>query len=73
MILIKEAEKLTFKQMLTVTAPQAMEALLKDATNRWMSKACLAQNQALLLDKDRLTFDKSLAINPATPVLDGNP
>lgn len=50
-----------------------MEALLRDATNRWMSNAHLIQYQALLLGKDRLTFDKSLAINPATLQTDDDP
>lgn len=55
-----------------MTAPHAVEALLRDATNHWMSNARLTQYQALLLDKDRLTFSKSLAINPATLLLDSN-
>lgn len=49
-----------------------MEILLREATNPWMSNACQTQYQCLLLDKDRLTFNKSLAINPATLLPDDN-
>lgn len=49
-----------------------MEILLREATNQWMSNACQIQYQCLLLDKDRLTFNKSLAINPATLLPDDN-
>lgn len=48
-------------------------ALLGDATNQWMTDAHLTQYQALPLDKDRLTFDKSLAINPTTLLLGDDP
>lgn len=47
-----------------------MGALLGDATNQWMTDA---QYQALPLDKDRLTFNKSLAINPTILLLDDDP
>ena len=46
-----------------------METLLRDATNWQMLNAHLTQYQALYLDKDRLTFDNSLAINPTTLLL----
>lgn len=48
---------------LTVTAPHSVKALLRDATNWWISNVPLTQHQALPLDKDKLTFNKSLAIN----------
>jgi hypothetical protein len=36
-------------------------------------KCHLTQYQALPLDKDRLTFDKALAINPTTLLLHDDP
>lgn len=38
----------------------------------WISSASLTQYQAFLLDKDSLTFDKSLAINPDSLLLDSD-
>ncbi|KAL6084161.1 hypothetical protein STEG23_038315, partial [Scotinomys teguina] len=72
-ILVKGPEKLMLGQILTVTATHTVEALLRDATNQWMSNACLTQYQVRLLDKNKLTFDKCLAINPTTLLLDEDP
>lgn len=54
-------------------APHPTKTLLRDATNCWMSNAHLTQYQALHLDKDRLTFDKCMTINPTTLFLDNYP
>lgn len=53
--------------------PHPTKTLLRDATNCWMSNAHLTQYQALHLDKDRLTFDECMTINPATLFLDNYP
>lgn len=50
-----------------------MQQSPRGETHWWLSCAHLTQYQALLLDKDRLTFNESLAINPATLLLDGDP
>lgn len=54
-------------------APHPTKTLLRDATNCRMSNARLTQYQALHLDKDRLTFDKCMTINPTTLFLDNYP
>lgn len=50
-----------------------MENRRRDARNSQILNAHLYQYQALLLNNNRLTFDKSLAINPTTLILDNDP
>lgn len=38
-ILVREADKLMLGQILIVTAPHIVEALVRDATNWWISDA----------------------------------
>lgn len=65
-LLVKETDKLTFGQDLTVTAAHGIEALLRGAPSRWLSNARLTQYQALLLDHPRLKFKTETTLNPAT-------
>lgn len=53
-------------QDLCFSAPHAVEALLRDASGRWMSNTRLTQYQTLLLDQPRLRFLKTTHLNPAT-------
>lgn len=64
-LLVKNMDKLTLGQELVLTTPQAIEALLRGALERWMSNARFTQFQALLLNQCCIWFHKSLAINPA--------
>lgn len=59
--------------ILTITVLHTVETLLRDATNQLVSNAHLIHYQSLLLDNYRMTFGKSLAINPATLLLKDYP
>ncbi|NP_598371.2 pol polyprotein fragment [Moloney murine sarcoma virus] len=65
-VLTKDAGKLTMGQPLVILAPHAVEALVKQPPDRWLSNARMTHYQALLLDTDRVQFRPVVALNPAT-------
>lgn len=65
-VLIKDAGKLTLGQPLTILVPHAVEALVRQPLNRWLSNARMTHYQSLLLDADRVQFRPIVALNPAT-------
>ncbi|KAL6091003.1 hypothetical protein STEG23_007381 [Scotinomys teguina] len=65
-VLVKDAGKLTLGQPLTVLASHAVEALVRQPPDRWLSNARMTHYQALLLDSDRVTFGAPVSLNPAT-------
>ncbi|XP_075815228.1 uncharacterized protein LOC142842292 [Microtus pennsylvanicus] len=65
-VLTKDAGKLTLGQPLTILAPHAVEALVKQPPDRWLSNARMTHYQAMLLDTDRVHFGPVVALNPAT-------
>lgn len=65
-VLTKDAGKLTLGQPLTILAPHAVEALIKQPPDRWLSNARMTHYQAMLLDADRVQFGPVVTLNPAT-------
>ncbi|XP_052585746.1 uncharacterized protein LOC128104757 [Peromyscus californicus insignis] len=65
-VLLKDAGKLTLGQPLTVLASHAVEALVRQPPDRWLSYARMTYYQALLLDSDRVNFGPTVSLNPAT-------
>ncbi|XP_063129865.1 uncharacterized protein LOC134481801 [Rattus norvegicus] len=65
-VLIKDAGKLTLGQPLTILTPHAVEALVKQPPDRWLSNSHMTHYQALLLDAERVQFGPVVALNPAT-------
>ncbi|XP_076984095.1 uncharacterized protein LOC143656149 [Tamandua tetradactyla] len=65
-LLAKDADKLTLGQKLTIIAPHALESIIRQPPDRWMSNARITHYQSILLDKDRVTFGAPSALNPAT-------
>ncbi|XP_048200257.1 LOW QUALITY PROTEIN: protein NYNRIN-like [Perognathus longimembris pacificus] len=65
-VLVKDASKLTFGQSLTILAPHAVEALIRQPPDRWLSNARMTHYQTMLLDTDRVRFGPVMTINPAT-------
>lgn len=49
-VLIKDTTKLTLGQPLTILAPHAIESLIRQLPDRWLSNAHLTHYQSLLLD-----------------------
>lgn len=52
--LVKDSDKLTMGQKLLVIAPHALESIIQQPPDRWLSNACITHYQSLLLDKDRV-------------------
>jgi hypothetical protein len=65
-MLVREADKLTFRQALRVTALHPVEGVLKQPPGKWMTNARLTHYQGLLLDSPRITFADPVTLNPAT-------
>ncbi|XP_069413138.1 uncharacterized protein [Ovis canadensis] len=63
---VKDADKLTLGQELHITAPQAIEGILKQPPDRWISNARLTHYQRLLLNPSRIIFLQPTALSPAT-------
>ena len=55
-LLVKDADKLTLGQTLSVTGPHEVEALLRAPPERWLSNAWITQYQALLLNQPQYVF-----------------
>ncbi|AEF12615.1 pol protein [Porcine endogenous retrovirus B] len=64
-ILVKDADKLTLGQNITVIAPHALENIVRQPPDRWMTNARMTHYQSLLLT-ERVTFAPPAALNPAT-------
>ena len=51
-ILVKDADKLTLVQNLTVTIPYALESIVCHPPDRWLTDAHMTHYQTLLLNSD---------------------
>uniref|UniRef100_A0ABI7Y564 Reverse transcriptase domain-containing protein n=1 Tax=Felis catus TaxID=9685 RepID=A0ABI7Y564_FELCA len=65
-MLVKDSAKLTLGQPLTVITLHALEAVVRQPPDRWITNARLTHYQALLLDTDRIQFGPPVTLNPAT-------
>lgn len=64
-MLVKDAGKLTLGQNVNVVAPHALERIIIQPPDRWMSNARMNRYQSLLLT-ERVTFAPPTILNPAT-------
>ncbi|XP_059125089.1 uncharacterized protein LOC131915705 [Peromyscus eremicus] len=65
-VLLKDAGKLTLGQPLTVLSSHAVEALVRQPPDKWLSNSRMTHYQALLLDTDRVMFGPVVSLNPTT-------
>ena len=65
-LMVKDADKLTLGQELHITAPHAIEGILKQPPDRWISNAQLIHYQGWLLNPSGIIFLQPTALNPAT-------
>ncbi|CAD7676241.1 unnamed protein product [Nyctereutes procyonoides] len=65
-VLVKDSDKLTFGQPLTVVAPHAVETVIHQPPDRWLSNARVTHYQAMLLNSERIQFGMATSLNPAT-------
>uniref|UniRef100_A0ABI7W9J9 Reverse transcriptase RNase H-like domain-containing protein n=1 Tax=Felis catus TaxID=9685 RepID=A0ABI7W9J9_FELCA len=65
-LLVKDVDKLTLGQEIWITTPHAIEGVLKQPPDRWLSNTRMTHYQSLLLNPPRVRFHPSAALNPAT-------
>ncbi|XP_077852395.1 uncharacterized protein LOC144339706 [Macaca mulatta] len=65
-LMVQDADKLVMGQELWVVTPHAIEGVLKQPPNRWISNARLTHHQGLLLNPIRTTFLPPTTLNPAS-------
>ncbi|KAK1328778.1 hypothetical protein QTO34_010933 [Cnephaeus nilssonii] len=65
-VLVKDADKLTMGQKLTIIAPHSLESIIRQPPDRWLSNARMTHYQSLLLNGDRIQFGPPAILNPAT-------
>ncbi|CAD7675265.1 unnamed protein product [Nyctereutes procyonoides] len=63
--MVKDADKLAMGQELHVTTPHAIEGVLKQPLDCWISDARLTHYQSLLLNPTRILFKPPTTLNPA--------
>jgi ribonuclease HI len=62
---VKDADKLTMGQNVTMVAPHSLESIIQQPPDRWMTNAEMTHYQSLLLT-DQVTFAPLATLNPAT-------
>lgn len=71
-MLIKDAGNLTMGQPLIILANSAVELLIRQPPDCWLSNTQMTHYQSLLLDADRVQFGPAVTINPCL-LLRGKP
>ena len=64
-LLVKDADKLTLGQQITVVALHTLESIIKQPPDRWMTNTRMTHYQSILLTK-RVIFAPPVFLNPAT-------
>lgn len=67
-LLIKDADKLTLGQQITVVAPHSLQSIIYQPPDRWMTNAQITHYQSLLLT-ERVVFAPPAILNPACKVI----
>lgn len=65
-VLVKDADKLALGQPLTVVAPHAIETIVHQHLDRWLSNTRITHYQAMLLSPEEVQFGAVVSLNPAT-------
>ena len=67
-LLVKDADKLTLGQQITVVAPHSLESIIRQPPDRWMTNAWMTHYQSLLLT-ERVVFAPPAILNTACKVI----
>ena len=70
-LLVKDADKLTLGQHVTIVAPHALESVVCQPPDHWMTNARMTHYQSLLLT-ERVTFAPPAILNPSTLLPEAN-
>ena len=65
-LIMQEARKLTMVQKITMHVPHAVLTALEHKGRYWLAPSRLLRYQALLLEQDDITLEKSTVLNPAS-------
>ncbi|XP_029779157.1 uncharacterized protein LOC115278806 [Suricata suricatta] len=65
-LMVKDADKLSLGQELHVTTPHAIEGVLQQPPDRWMSNSRMVHYQGLLLNPTPIMYTPPRVLNPAT-------
>ncbi|XP_062062402.1 uncharacterized protein LOC133770372 isoform X2 [Lepus europaeus] len=63
---VKDSDKLTMGQPLTIVTSHAIETIIRQPPDRWLSNARITHYQAMLLNPERIRFGTTASLNPAT-------
>ena len=69
-LLVKDVDKLTLGQNLTMTASHAIEGVLRQPPDQWLSNIHMTHYQTLLINPAQVTFQPLVSLNPATLLSD---
>ncbi|KAL6093628.1 hypothetical protein STEG23_000302 [Scotinomys teguina] len=69
--LVKDSDKLTLGQPLMVMAPHAIETVIRQPPDRWLSNSRITHYQAMLLNPEWIRFGTVTSLNPATLLPEG--
>ena len=64
-LLVKDADKLTLGQQITVVAPHSLESIIHHPLDQWMTNTQMTHYQSLLLT-ERVMFAPPAILNPST-------
>lgn len=62
-MLVKDADKLTLGQNITTAMPHALEEVLKQPSNQWLSNVQMTHYQTLLLNPVKIMFQVPIVLN----------
>ncbi|KAL6038243.1 hypothetical protein STEG23_034916 [Scotinomys teguina] len=69
--LVKDSDKLTLGQPLTVMAPHAIETVIRQPPDWWLSNVRITHYQAMLLNPEQIRFGIVTSLNLATLLPEG--
>ncbi|RMC21877.1 hypothetical protein DUI87_02748 [Hirundo rustica rustica] len=64
-ILVKESRKLPFRGKLIVCTPHAVQNVLNQKAEKWLTDSRMLKYEAILIDSDDLTLEVNKSLNPA--------
>ncbi|KAL6093640.1 hypothetical protein STEG23_008123 [Scotinomys teguina] len=64
--LVKDSDKITLGQPLTVMAPHAIETVIWQPPDRWLSNTRITHYQAMLLNPEWIQFGTVTSLNRTT-------
>ncbi|KAL6085639.1 hypothetical protein STEG23_029151 [Scotinomys teguina] len=69
--LVKDSDKLTLGQPLTVMTPHAIETVIRQPPDQWLSNTRITHYQAMLLNPERIWFGTVTSLNRTTLLPEG--